>query len=232
MTLKRAGSTPSRCARKGVAPREIASRWAVMFGAASLVAMAGVFGPAASGPAHAASSENPDWPCIQRLVPRISSAQVWAGPELKPEDWLRDQDVREVATQIAARRLSVEEASDLIAEFAEAQPEAERNAKLTALFGRTLEIINGDRGSLIAGIGRFAESQRQRAERIRSARVAAQSEAGAQSDTQSLPQNLAMDIRIYQERRQALTYLCEQPVLLDQRAFALGRAINSHMVRE
>ena len=37
------------------------------------------------------------------------------------------------------------------------------------------------------------------------------------------------DIRIFEDRRQSLVYLCEQPVLLEQRAFALARAIASHM---
>ena len=31
--------------------------------------------------------------------------------------------------------------------------------------------------------------------------------------------------RIFQDRQQSLTYVCETPVILEQRAFALGRAI-------
>ena len=37
------------------------------------------------------------------------------------------------------------------------------------------------------------------------------------------------DIRIYDDRRGSLTYLCEQPVLLEQRAFTLARTIVSHL---
>ena len=33
------------------------------------------------------------------------------------------------------------------------------------------------------------------------------------------------DLRIFDEREKSMTYLCEQPVLLEQRAFALGRTI-------
>jgi hypothetical protein len=37
------------------------------------------------------------------------------------------------------------------------------------------------------------------------------------------------DMRLYEDRRDSLTYLCEQPVLLEQRAFALARAIAGHL---
>jgi hypothetical protein len=33
------------------------------------------------------------------------------------------------------------------------------------------------------------------------------------------------DVRIYDDRHSSLSYLCEQPVLLEQRAFALARTI-------
>ncbi len=34
------------------------------------------------GAAGAAASEDPDWPCVQRLMPEISPATVWGGPPL------------------------------------------------------------------------------------------------------------------------------------------------------
>ena len=32
--------------------------------------------------AAAAAAEDPDWPCVQRLMPEISPATVWGGPPL------------------------------------------------------------------------------------------------------------------------------------------------------
>ncbi|GLQ36399.1 hypothetical protein GCM10007908_00190 [Rhizobium albus] len=182
--------------------------------------------------AQAADGSNPDWPCIQRLVPRISTAQVWAGPEPEPAAWARNEDVRAMAEQLSVRRLPIEEARTLVADYAQALPESERNDQLTALFGRTLELINRDRASIIAGIGRYARSQRERAEHIRSSRIAAAENAPATASADSAPTALDWEIRVFDERRRALIYLCEQPVLLDQRAFALGQAIYSHMVKE
>ncbi|WP_159586869.1 hypothetical protein [Chelativorans xinjiangense] len=178
-------------------------------------------------PGPAAAQEDTDWPCIQRLVPRISPAQVWGGPPPDPTEWQGDTEINQLASQIAARRLPVEGAGELIDAFATAQDRSRRDDRLTALFGRTLEIINADRASIIAGIKRFTERQRKMAERIRKNRGSLkETEAGERED---LSETLQWDIRIFNEREQALNYLCEQPVLLEQRAFALGSAITNRL---
>lgn len=181
------------------------------------------------GAARAAASADADWPCIQRLVPRIAAAQVWAGPEPDAATWQGDADVGRLAAELAARRTPLDEAEKLVEAFAEAQPKAAVNAKLTALFGRSLQVINQDRASIIAGIKRFARHQRQLAERIRQTRASltdgssgGTADAGGQDD---LRETLTWDQRIFDEREKSMTYLCEQPVLLEQRAFALGRTI-------
>lgn len=179
-----------------------------------------------------AASENPDWPCIQRLVPSISTGQVWAGPEIEPNAWAGDDEVEDLAAELAARRLSIEDARAQIDAFTETLGEEERNARLTALFGRTLQLINRDRASLVSGIKRFAESQRALAERIRSQRVALAEGRQSASDAESLREALTWEIRVYDDRQDSMTYLCEQPVLLEQRAFALGSAISGKLSKD
>jgi hypothetical protein len=175
--------------------------------------------------ARAAASSDPDWPCIQRLVPRISAAQVWAGPEPRPADWQGDIEVSRLASKLAARRTPIAETEKLVEAFAEAQAKEAVNVKLTALFGRTLELINRDRASIIGGIKRFSHRQRALAERIRETRATLQQAAGGAQADADLREQLEWDIRIFDEREKSMTYLCEQPVLLEQRAFALGRTI-------
>ena len=177
------------------------------------------------GGAWAAASEDPDWPCIQRLVPRISAAQVWAGPEPDPASWQGDIEVSRLASKLAARRTPLGEAEQLVEAFAEAQPGGSANLKLTALFGRTLQAINQDRASIIAGIKRFAARQRSLAERIRETRAKLKATESGETDDAELIEQLTWDQRIFDEREHSMTYLCEQPVLLEQRAFALGRTI-------
>ena len=177
------------------------------------------------GGAWAAASEDPDWPCIQRLVPRISAAQVWAGPEPDPAAWQGDIEVSRLAAKLAARRTPLGEAEKLIEAFAEAQPKAAVNVKLTALFGRTLQVLNQDRASLVAGIKRFTARQRSLARRIRETRAKLSEADESAPDEADLRELLTWDLRIFDEREKSMTYLCEQPVLLEQRAFALGRSV-------
>lgn len=179
-----------------------------------------------------AASENADWPCIQRLVPSISTGQVWAGPEIEPNAWAGDDEVEDLAADLAARRLSIEDARAEVDAFAETLGEEERDARLTALFGRTLQLINRDRASLVSGIKRFAESQRALAERIRSQRVTLAEGTQSASDAETLREALIWEIRVYDDRHGAMTYLCEQPVLLEQRAFALGSAISGKLSKD
>ena len=180
---------------------------------------------ALAGGARAADSTDPDWPCIQRLVPRITAAQVWAGPEPGPEAGQGDVEVSRVASKLAARRTPLTDTEKLVEDFAAAQPKDSVNEQLTALFGRTLEIINRDRASIIAGIKRFAHHQSTLAERISQTRAQLQQIGDTETDKSDLMELLTWDQRIFEEREKSLTYLCEQPVLLEQRAFALGRTI-------
>ena len=46
---------------------------------------------------------------------------------------------------------------------------------------------------------------------------------------EELEQQRLWDIRIYEDRERSLTYICEQPVLLEQRVFALAREIMNHL---
>ena len=43
---------------------------------------------------------------------------------------------------------------------------------------------------------------------------------------------LRWDTRIYQDRQKSLTYVCESPVILEQRAFAVARMIAAELGRE
>jgi hypothetical protein len=176
-----------------------------------------------------AQDNDPDWPCVQRLLPEIAGGMIWAGPPLDdvavPSD---DRGLLALAEELAARRVPIEEAEKQVEEFA-----GQANAKaphLTALFKATLDIINEDRASIINGIRKFSRGQRTLADKI----TAKNEEIQAIASDEILKRDAAMaerdwDIRIFEDRRQSLTYLCEQPVLLEQRAFALARSIAGHL---
>lgn len=185
--------------------------------------------------AQAASPTDPTWPCVQRKVPEISPGQVWSGPPLDDigSSWQQDAAVAELARKVVARRTEMPEAEQLIADFAETAG-TERNRRLIALAAGVLSIINGERASIIAGIERYAARQKQLAYKIE--RQTAELQAlpvngtdAEQSERADLQEIQDWDTRIFQEREYALTYVCELPVALERRAFALGRAIQQRL---
>jgi hypothetical protein len=174
-----------------------------------------------------------DWPCIQRKVGELTAAQMWDGPDLDTGgDWRTDPTVAGLAAELAQRRMPLDEAAARIARFA-AEAGRERDVKLTALFARVLERINAERGRLVAGIERYARKQRELAERIKAAVLAAAARraepSGSGPTLAEVEERLHWDTRIYDERQAALAYVCESPTLVEQRAFALAREIRSRL---
>ncbi|MBU3029095.1 hypothetical protein [Paracoccus marinaquae] len=185
----------------------------------------------AAGPALAANGTDPDWPCIQRKQPHLSLGQIWSGPAPDEAigDLAREPAIAALAERLEQRRLPVEEAEADIAAFAETAD----NARLTALMVAVFDRIEPERSALIAGIARYGQKQVELAQMIedRRAKMAAL-EAAAEPDFDAIDSEeaaLDWDQRIFTERQQSLTYVCETPVILEQRAFALARAIAGHL---
>jgi hypothetical protein len=195
-----------------------------------LLLVAALLVAALSAPAVAATGEDPDWPCIQRLVPRIAPAVIWPGPPIEQVNGPANPRIDELAGELSARRVPLEEATAQIEAFAAGLDDAQKNEHLTKLFVRTLEIINRDRSSIIEGIKKYARGQRTLAENINHKNERLIDLPKDQVlERETLVAERDWDVRIYDDRARSLTYLCEQPVLLDQRAFALARAIAGHL---
>jgi hypothetical protein len=177
-----------------------------------------------------AAAQDPDWPCVQRLVPELAMGQMWAGPPPAEEAWQADPEIAPLALELARLGTPVGAASARAAAFAAAQPAERRPGRLALLFEATLEIINGERASLIDGIKRYARGQRALAERIAVAGSALEGlppgpDVVPPPELAPIKQQRDWDIRIFEDRQKSLKYLCDQPVMLEQRAFALGRAL-------
>ena len=192
---------------------------------------------AVAGGAPPAWSADPDWPCVQRLVPELSAATVWDGPDFVSflKSWEDRPVIHRLVTQVASRRTDLEQAEKAITAFADGL-DADKDATLTATFAGIFSIINDDRSQLIAGIKRYARNQQRLAARIRDARgemevLAAKSIPESDARLQQLHEQLSWDTRIHRDREKSLTAMCEQPVLLEQRLFVLTRAVRAAMTR-
>jgi hypothetical protein len=182
---------------------------------------------AVAAPAFAAGPPDPDWPCVQRRQPTLSLAQVWAGPPPDPAtlELAEAAEIQALARAIALRRTPLPDAEARIAAFAETHDAA----ALTALFVATLEHINLARDRVMAGITRYAHKQAALDAEIDAMRDEFSALNAAEPKDfdriDALEADLDWSMRIFQDRQQSLTYVCETPVILEQRAFALGRAI-------
>ncbi|MFD1914408.1 hypothetical protein [Halodurantibacterium flavum] len=185
-------------------------------------------------PVAAATFDDPEWPCIQRKIPHLSLGQVWAGPQ--PDDAIeamaREPEIQRLAARLELRRTPLPEAEALIEDFAQ---EADA-ARLTALYLATFQRIDRARSNIISGIARYATKQKALDDQIDARRqemaaLTAAMERG-EPDYDRMDEvelQLDWDTRIFLDRQQSLIYVCETPVILEQRAFALGRAVMAHL---
>jgi DNA polymerase III alpha subunit len=175
-----------------------------------------------------------DWPCRQAKVGTIALATVWSGSPIDvTQDWRSDAAVSALVKQASERRTPLEEAQSAITDYAKRLSTDQKNLKLGLLMAGIFDRLNSERTDVIAGLERYGHKQKGMAERIRSeveALNAAQSEASAdQQKTADLVNRVQWDTRVFEDRRRALTYVCEAPVLIEQRLGALARTIAAAM---
>jgi hypothetical protein len=175
------------------------------------------------------SSER-NWPCHQILVGRVSLAAVWSGPSIEGLAWRNDQAVADIVARLAARRTPLEDAERAVEDFARSQG-ASKTKKLVAVFAGLFETLNDERTQVIDGLLRFGARQKELAGRIRAENALPREGSGKESphaskqDAETVARDLEWDLRVFDERQQSLTFVCETPALIEQRLFALARVI-------
>ncbi|MFK7942731.1 MAG: hypothetical protein AB8B85_07465 [Paracoccaceae bacterium] len=171
---------------------------------------------------------------MQRKIPHLSPGLMWAGPPIEEtdfKDWRKTEGVAKLAPMLAVRRTAQEEADALIADFA-ADAGADRSDKLRLLFAGAFALIDRERSQIIRGIGRYAKTQTTLAQGIEDTQNQITTLSNKTDKTyddedriEELEDKLIWDTRIYKDRQQSLTYVCETPVILERRAFSMARTI-------
>ena len=193
--------------------------------------------PALVSDARAASSKSKAWPCIQRKVPELSAATIWSGPPVNKDDraWAKHSAIAPLVKSTTSRRNSIAEAKAKIDAFA-ATLKDDKAARLTQLFVGQFTLINSERREVMAGIERYARRQQALSEAIKTSIGELNALAAKESPTDAdnkrldeLNEKLKWNTRIFDEREQSLQYVCDVPVLLEKRLFALGRHIMTHL---
>jgi hypothetical protein len=182
--------------------------------------------------------EASDWPCAQRKVAKLSPATVWTGPAIDGLDaeWSKDDSLQDLARALASRRTAIEEAGKLITAFSASQDPASKQRRLTLLFAATFSEIDKLRAEILHGIERYTRNQRKLAHKIDEERAESQAlqqvKERSEADkkvAQEKEDQMAWEMRVYKERENSLRYVCENPVVLEQRLYQLAQEIQKQM---
>jgi hypothetical protein len=175
-------------------------------------------------------AEDPDWPCQQRLVQKLTAAAYWNGPPLESlGDWRVDPEVADLVRRLAPRRISIQEGLSEIAAFVRTVSN-DRPRRLALVFRGLLEETDRERAGLIEELKEIGRRQRELADLV--ARLAtelnsippdARGEAAAKRI--DLQQRHDFTVRNFEEIQRTIRYACETPVELDARLGAWARAL-------
>jgi len=186
------------------------------------------------GMALAADPRFPDWPCNQVKVPEISVAAVWAGPAIDEvgNAWEEDAAIKDLIARLAARRTPLEDAQKAISDFITGT-ESQRQKKAKLVFAGLFKTLNHERSEVMQGIERYFRKQREFSDQIRSTilqlRELQDRPDPDQSRVDELTNRVEWDTRIFEERRKTINFVCEVPVVIEQRLFSLARTIQQSL---
>jgi DNA polymerase III alpha subunit len=198
------------------------------------VAMAVAIELVLRGMALAADPRFPDWPCNQVKVPEISVAAVWAGPAIDEvgNAWEEDAAIKDLIARLAARRTPLEDAQKAISDFITGT-ESQRQKKAKLVFAGLFKTLNHERSEVMQGIERYFRKQREFSDQIRSTilqlRELQDRPDPDQSRVDELTNRVEWDTRIFEERRKTINFVCEVPVVIEQRLFSLARTIQQSL---
>lgn len=185
---------------------------------------------------QAATFDDPTWPCQQRKVETLSLGLMWPGAGANgTEETARidlPPEARELAGRLELRRTSLDEAEQLVSAFTESHPGVTPQL-MEAVFSDVFERLGKHRRKIIAGIGRYSAKQIELARKIDATR-AEMDEIMARDDpdfdrVDKLEEQLDWDERVYHDRARSLTYVCETPVLIEKRLYAIAQILLKHV---
>jgi len=192
-----------------------------------------------SGVSHlsrAADFSDPTWPCVQRKVENLSIGLMWPAQigDRSETDAAVRAEIRELAESLALRRMTPEELELHVAAFADTYGgEAEL---LGQVFERVFDSLSARRTRIVRGIGDFSLGQIALSEKIDGTRVEMDAEMAKDfpdwDRVDSLEERLDWDQLIYTDRQQSITYLCETPVLLEKRLYAVAQILQRAITSE
>ncbi len=176
----------------------------------------------AAGPPRA----DPDWPCVQRLVPNLTAGSIWGGHDAGG-DWRANPQVAAIVSAVAARSVSAQNGAARLDQFVATVPVADRPAVLAQVFAGLVDETNAQRAQVIDRLRGIA--QRQRAITEMTSRITGELRA-LPADTSAAQREevvgrRAFLIREYEEIERTIRYACEVPVQMEAKLGTLAQAL-------
>lgn len=151
------------------------------------------------------------------------------------KDWHKVPAVAALVDEVAPRRVPQDDAIANIRRFAAGYHGPERTEVLTELFAGLFDTLSTERNDIVSGIKRYSRRQDALAHKIEEGWKALGELDPNATDPHVVEQRLALqqqvdwDSRVFDDRQRLLPVICEQPRVLEQRVFALSRAIQEQL---
>jgi len=190
---------------------------------------------------------DPDWPCIQPLVPTLSAGMLWSGPPIETAgDWHAEPRVAALVARIGPRKVPAAEGEAAIAEFLKSLG-ADRDRLSALAFAGLLDESNRQRGEVIERLKELAQRQRKIADIVADLTtqmdalpvsslggnpapggadpVAAEPSGEEAAHARDLNERWTYVSRTHTEMQRTMRYICEVPVQIDSRLGTYARAL-------
>jgi len=169
---------------------------------------------------------DPDWPCAQRLVPRLTAATLWGGHDAAG-DWRTDPQVAAVVAAVAPRGVSAQDGAGQVERYMAALPGADRPARSALLFAGLVDETNGQRAEVIDRLRATARRQRGLTELVSkiTAELRALPPDAPAAQREEVVGRRAFLIREYEEIERTIRYACEVPVQMEAKLGTLAQAL-------
>ncbi|WP_422038652.1 hypothetical protein [Roseibium sp.] len=184
------------------------------------------------GNVQAATFDDPTWPCQQRKVQELSIGLMWNqalpdGFDLDARRPLPSQ-AQDLVALLSLRRVSLAEAEDAVKSFSEDTEFADPQTMLF-IFAEIFTTLGKTRRDIINGIEQYSMKQIALSERIETTRSEMRDiEETTDPDfdrIDRLEEQLDWDERVFRDRTRSLTYVCETPVLIEKRLYAIAQLL-------
>ncbi len=169
---------------------------------------------------------DPDWPCVQRLVPTLTASTLWGGHDAVG-DWRVESRVAAVVAAAAPRGVSAQDGAARLDQFMATVPAPDRPAVSAQVFAGLVDETNAQRAQVIDRLRGVAQRQRTLTEltsRVTAELRALPADAPA-AQREEIVSRRGFLIREYEQIERTIRYACEAPVQMEAKLGALAQAL-------